>query len=99
VELIVYPALVQGADAPPQIIKGIKYFNATREVDFIIITRGGGSQEDLFCFNDEALARAVYDSSLPVMSAVGHEIDITLIDFVADKEPLHLPRRQTCRSR
>jgi len=85
VELIVYPALVQGADAPPQIIKGIKYFNATREVDFIIITRGGGSQEDLFCFNDEALARAVYDSSLPVMSAVGHEIDFTLIDFVADK--------------
>ena len=84
VELIVYPALVQGSDAPPQIIQGIKYFNKTRDVDFIIITRGGGSQEDLFCFNDEALARAIYDSSLPVISAVGHEIDFTLADFVAD---------------
>lgn len=84
VELIVYPALVQGSDAPPQIIQGIKYFNNTRDVDFIIITRGGGSQEDLFCFNDEALARAIYDSSLPVISAVGHEIDFTLADFVAD---------------
>jgi len=84
VELIVYPALVQGSDAPPQIIQGIKYFNKTKYVDFIIITRGGGSQEDLFCFNDEALARAIYDSSLPVISAVGHEIDFTLADFVAD---------------
>ncbi|MBP8705465.1 MAG: exodeoxyribonuclease VII large subunit, partial [Candidatus Cloacimonas sp.] len=84
VELIVYPALVQGSDAPPQIIQGIKYFNKTKDVDFIIITRGGGSQEDLFCFNDEALARAIYDSSLPVISAVGHEIDFTLADFVAD---------------
>lgn len=84
VELIVYPALVQGSDAPPQIIQGIKYFNNTRDVDFIIITRGGGSQEDLFCFNDEALARAIYDSSLPIISAVGHEIDFTLADFVAD---------------
>jgi len=84
VEIIVYPALVQGSDAPPQIIQGIKYFNATNAVDFIIITRGGGSQEDLFCFNDEALARAIYNSSLPVISAVGHEIDFTLTDFVAD---------------
>lgn len=74
VELIVYPALVQGSDAPPQIIQGIKYFNNTRDVDFIIITRGGGSREDLFCFNDEALARAIYDSSLPVISAVGHRV-------------------------
>ncbi len=82
VELIVYPALVQGSDAPPQIIQGIKYFNNTRDVDFIIITRGGGSQEDLFCFNDEALARAIYDSSLPVISAVGHEI------FTGKRTPL-----------
>ncbi|HQO47117.1 MAG TPA: exodeoxyribonuclease VII large subunit, partial [Candidatus Cloacimonas sp.] len=84
VEIIVYPALVQGSDAPSQIIQGIKYFNTTKDVDFIIITRGGGSQEDLFCFNDEALARAIYASSLPVISAVGHEIDFTLTDFVAD---------------
>jgi exodeoxyribonuclease VII large subunit len=84
VEIIVYPALVQGSDAPSQIIQGIKYFNTTKDVDFIIITRGGGSQEDLFCFNDEALARAIYASSLPVISAVGHEIDFTLADFVAD---------------
>ena len=84
VEIIVYPALVQGSDAPSQIIQGIKYFNTTKDVDFIIITRGGGSQEDLFCFNDEALARAIYASALPVISAVGHEIDFTLADFVAD---------------
>jgi len=84
VQVIVYPALVQGSEAPAQIIKGIEYFNKTKEVDFIIVTRGGGSQEDLFCFNDEALARAIFASKLPVISAVGHEIDFTLADFVAD---------------
>lgn len=84
VELIVYPALVQGLEAPAQLIAGIKYFNDTRDVELIILTRGGGSQEDLFCFNDEALARAVFASELPVISAVGHEIDFSLTDFVAD---------------
>ncbi len=84
VELIVYPALMQGSDAPSQIIKGIEHFNRTKDVDFIIVTRGGGSQEDLFCFNDEALARAIFASQLPIISAVGHEIDFTLADFVAD---------------
>ncbi|HRR00950.1 MAG TPA: exodeoxyribonuclease VII large subunit, partial [Candidatus Cloacimonas sp.] len=84
VEIIVYPALVQGLEAPPQIINGIKYFNTTKDVDFIILTRGGGSQEDLFCFNDESLVRAIFDSDLPIISAVGHEIDFTLADFVAD---------------
>jgi exodeoxyribonuclease VII large subunit len=83
-ELQIYPALMQGAEAPAQIIKGIQYFNQTREVDLIIVTRGGGSQEDLFCFNDEALARAIFASGLPIISAVGHEIDFTLADFVAD---------------
>ncbi|PKN73234.1 MAG: exodeoxyribonuclease VII large subunit [Candidatus Cloacimonetes bacterium HGW-Cloacimonetes-3] len=83
-ELQVYPALVQGADAAAQIVKGIQYFNQMQEVDIIIVTRGGGSQEDLFCFNDEALARAIFASRIPVISAVGHEIDFTLADFVAD---------------
>lgn len=84
VEVIVYPALVQGSEAATMMIAGLKYFNATREADLIILTRGGGSQEDLFCFNDEALARAIFASGLPVISAVGHEIDFTIADFVAD---------------
>ena len=84
VELIVYPALVQGSEAPAQLIAGIRYFNTTKDVELIILTRGGGSQEDLFCFNDEALARSVFASELPVISAVGHEIDFSLTDFVAD---------------
>jgi len=84
VEIFVYPALVQGEDAPGQIAAGVKYFNDSNLVDLIIVTRGGGSQEDLFCFNDEALARTIFASRLPVVSAVGHEIDFTLADFVAD---------------
>jgi exodeoxyribonuclease VII large subunit len=84
VEIDVFPALVQGKDAPPELIAGIEYFNATAQVDLIILTRGGGSQEDLFCFNDEALARAVFASKIPIISAVGHEIDFTIADFVAD---------------
>ncbi|MDD4309172.1 MAG: exodeoxyribonuclease VII large subunit [Candidatus Cloacimonetes bacterium] len=83
-ELQIYPALVQGSEAPQQVIKGIQYFNAAQEVDLIIVTRGGGSQEDLFCFNDESLARAIFASKLPVISAIGHEIDFTIADFVAD---------------
>ncbi len=84
VEVLVYPALVQGSEAPAQLIDGIRYFNDTGEADLIILTRGGGSQEDLFCFNDEGLARAVSASRLPVISAVGHEIDFSIADFVAD---------------
>lgn len=84
VQMVVYPALVQGAEAPEQLIKGIRYFNDTKSVELIILARGGGSPEDLFCFNDEALVRAVFASRLPVISAVGHEIDYTLVDFVAD---------------
>lgn len=84
VEVIVYPALVQGSEAPKQLVEGIQYFNSSAEADLMILTRGGGSQEDLFCFNDEALARAIFASRVPVLSAVGHEIDFTISDFVAD---------------
>ncbi len=80
----VFPALVQGAEAPAQLIAGLRRFNAAADVDLIIIGRGGGSQEDLFCFNDEALAREIFASRIPVISAVGHEIDFTIADFVAD---------------
>lgn len=84
VEVQVYPALVQGTEAPKQLIAGLKYFNDMNEVELIILTRGGGSQEDLFCFNDEGLVRQIFASRLPVISAVGHEIDFCLSDFVAD---------------
>ncbi|HOV15885.1 MAG TPA: exodeoxyribonuclease VII large subunit [Candidatus Cloacimonadota bacterium] len=83
-EIDVYPSLMQGEEVPAQVIEGIQYFNAARNVDLIIIARGGGSQEDLFWFNDENLARAIYASELPVVSAIGHEIDFTIPDFVAD---------------
>ncbi len=82
--VIVFPSLMQGSDSPKQVISGIRYFNETNDVDIIMIARGGGSQEDLFSFNDELLARAIYDSELPVISAIGHEIDFTIADFVAD---------------
>ncbi len=83
-EIVLYPSLVQGPDAAPNIIKGIEYFNNTRRVELIIVGRGGGSIEDLWAFNDEKLARAIYKSELPVISAVGHETDFTIADFVAD---------------
>ena len=83
-EIVLYPSLVQGPDAAPNIIKGIEYFNRTRRVELIIVGRGGGSIEDLWAFNDEKLARAIYASELPVISAVGHETDFTIADFVAD---------------
>ena len=83
-EIYLYPATVQGERAAKEVIRGIEFFNAEKPVDVIIIGRGGGSQEDLFCFNDEALARAIFTSDIPVISAVGHEIDFTISDFVAD---------------
>ncbi len=83
-ELIIYPSLVQGADAAPQLISGVNYFNAEKSVDVIIIGRGGGSIEDLWAFNDELLARTVATSPIPVISAVGHETDFTICDFAAD---------------
>lgn len=83
-EIFIYPTLVQGPDAPPQIVEGIKYFNDTRSVDVIITGRGGGSIEDLWAFNDESVAREIAKSEIPVISAVGHEVDFTIADFVAD---------------
>lgn len=83
-ELFVYPALVQGADAPESLMRGLACFARELPVDVIIIGRGGGSAEDLFAFNHEGLARAVAASPVPVISAVGHETDFTICDFVAD---------------
>lgn len=85
VEVLVYPSLVQGDAAPRQLVEGIKYFDSLEDVDLIILTRGGGSQEDLFCFNDEALARGIFAARTPIISAVGHEIDFSISDFVADE--------------
>ena len=84
-EIVLYPALVQGEGAPRQLVAGLSYFNQTRSVDLIIIGRGGGSAEDLWAFNDEGLVRAVAASTIPVISAVGHESDYTLCDLAADK--------------
>lgn len=84
-EVVLYPALVQGAEAPPQLIAGLTHFNTASSVDVIIIGRGGGSIEDLWAFNDEVLARAIAASGIPVISAVGHETDFTIADFVADR--------------
>ena len=82
-EVIVFPALVQGAEAAPSIINQIK--NAQNyELDTLIIGRGGGSIEDMWCFNDEEVAYAIYKCPIPIISAVGHEIDFTIADFVAD---------------
>jgi len=84
VRVIIYPSPVQGSDAAPQLAAGIRYFNEKKNVDVIIIGRGGGSIEDLWPFNDEGLARAIYESEIPVISAVGHETDFSISDFVAD---------------
>ncbi len=84
-KVILYPALVQGAIAAPSLIDGMNYFNSQMNVDVIIIGRGGGSIEDLWAFNDEALARTVAASRIPTISAVGHETDFTICDFVADR--------------
>ena len=86
-EIRLFPCLVQGAEAPRTIIAGIEHFNLTDASwtpDLLIVARGGGSFEDLFCFNDEALVRAVAASRIPTISAVGHETDYTLCDFAAD---------------
>lgn len=83
-EILIYPALVQGDGAPREIISGIEYFNATNSVDVIIIGRGGGSIEDLWAFNNEELAFTIYNSDIPIISAVGHETDFTISDFAAD---------------
>src|SRR5579863_7815943 len=82
--VLIFPVQVQGETAPKEVRAGIRYFNQAASVDVIIVARGGGSAEDLAAFNDEELARAVADSKIPVISAVGHETDFTILDFVAD---------------
>lgn len=86
-EIRLYPAFVSGDAAPPSLIEGLEYFYNCRDwrADLLIIGRGGGSFEDLFCFNDEQLVRVVATSPIPIISAVGHETDFTLCDFAADK--------------
>lgn len=83
-DIYVFPSLVQGESASENLIRGIKYFNEKEKVDTIIIARGGGSFEDLFVFNDENIAREIFASKIPIISAVGHEVDFTICDFVAD---------------
>lgn len=85
VAIKLYPALVQGKDSVSSLIAGINFFNLEYPVDTIIIGRGGGSLEELWSFNDEDLARAIFASSIPVISAVGHETDFTICDFVSDE--------------
>lgn len=84
VNLLLYPAAVQGVNVANTVISGIRTFNELNNVDVIIIARGGGSFEDLFGFNDEMLARTIYNSKIPIVSAVGHETDFTICDFVSD---------------
>ena len=84
VEVILAPTQVQGEEAPPQIVAAIEALNAHTDVDAIIVARGGGSLEELWAFNDERVARAIFASRVPVISGVGHETDFTIADFVAD---------------
>ena len=83
-KVLLLPVRVQGAEAPGEIAAAIRYANHYRLADLLIVGRGGGSMEDLWAFNDEIVARAIYDSKIPVISAVGHEPDVTISDFVAD---------------
>lgn len=83
-EIVIYPAQVQGNGAAQSVVRAIEYFNAAKEADTLIVGRGGGSIEDLWAFNEEITARAIFKSEIPVISAVGHETDFTIADFVAD---------------
>jgi len=82
--VVIYPTAVQGEDAPGQIVRAIALANSRKECDVLIVGRGGGSLEDLWGFNDERVARAIFASQIPIVSAVGHETDVTIADFVAD---------------
>ncbi|MBS4536210.1 exodeoxyribonuclease VII large subunit [Clostridium sp. D2Q-14] len=84
IDMLVYPVHVQGIYSKEEICKGIRYFNFKKDVDTIIVGRGGGSIEELWSFNEEEVAREIYNSKIPVISAVGHETDYTIADFVAD---------------
>lgn len=85
VRVIIYPVAVQGRESPPQIIKALKKLDSLGNLDVIVLARGGGSLEELWSFNDEGVARAIFSTRAPVVSAVGHETDFTIADFVADR--------------
>ena len=91
--LILVPTLVQGENAPQSIINSLRLIQRREDIDVIILGRGGGSIEDLWAFNDENVAREIYQCRIPIISAVGHEIDYTIADFAADLRALH-PRQQ-----
>ncbi|MBI5183344.1 MAG: exodeoxyribonuclease VII large subunit, partial [Nitrospinae bacterium] len=84
IHILIYPVRVQGEGAGKEIAEGIRIMNTIPDIDVLIIGRGGGSLEDLWAFNEEIVARAIFDSNIPIISAVGHEIDYTISDFVAD---------------
>ena len=84
VDILIYPCLVQGVNAPQTIIQGIETLDAREDIDVILLCRGGGSIEELWAFNDKDLARAIFNCDTPIVSAVGHEVDFTISDFVAD---------------
>ncbi len=84
VDVVIYPCQVQGQYAAQELTNAVEVANQRNEVDLLVITRGGGSLEDMWCFNDEKLAHSIFESKLPTISAVGHEIDVTISDFVAD---------------
>ncbi|MBK8906109.1 MAG: exodeoxyribonuclease VII large subunit [Anaerolineaceae bacterium] len=84
VSVLIAPTLVQGADAPPQIVRALRWLDGRDDIDTIIIARGGGSMEDLWAFNDEGVARAIFAAQHPIICGVGHEVDFTIADFVAD---------------
>ena len=84
VEIVLYPTKVQGNDAEKEIVEGINFFSAYDKVDVVVVARGGGSMEDLSAYNTEVVARATYNCLKPIVSAVGHETDFTIIDFVSD---------------
>lgn len=83
-DIVLYPVLVQGENAAPDIVSAIEFFNEHKYADVLIVGRGGGSIEDLWAFNEEIVARAIFKSEIPIVSAVGHEIDFTISDFVSD---------------
>ncbi|MCA9873698.1 MAG: exodeoxyribonuclease VII large subunit [Ardenticatenaceae bacterium] len=85
VEVLIAPTLVQGAEAPPQIVRALQWLDGRTDIDTIIVARGGGSIEDLWAFNDERVARAIFAAQHPVITGVGHETDFTIADFVADR--------------
>lgn len=84
VQVLIAPTLVQGDLAPPQIVRALQWLDGRSDIDTIIIARGGGSMEDLWAFNDERVARAIFAAQHPIISGVGHEVDFTIADFVAD---------------